>query len=144
MVVGALVFILLLVVLVVLPLWALGLIGQYGVGYGLPVALVLYGGLVIVVLNTCARVTKFERCYGPLSVAASLASLAYLLVLAQHATIQYSSSGGGTVISAMVGYGDFIRLLCIVPAIGVVSGLLMTMQDLYYPGARLPLDFPVK
>jgi hypothetical protein len=143
-VIGVILFVLLLAVLVILPLWLLGIVGQHDVGYGVPSVLVLYGGLAIVVLNTLAWVAKAERIYGPLCIAASLVSLGYLLTLMQYASIQYSTSGGGTAITAAVSYGDFIKLLCIVPAIGLVSGLFMTLQDLFHPKARLPKDFPVK
>jgi hypothetical protein len=143
-VVGSLSLIILAVVIVVLPLWLLGLVGQHGVASSIPTALVLIGGAVIIVLNTSAIVTKFDRVYGPFTAASSAASLVYLLILAQYATIHYSSSGGGTAIAAAVDYSAFIRLLLIVPGLGVVSGVFMTMQDWFFPQKRLPLDFPVK
>lgn len=132
--------VLLLIVLVGIPSAALAYVGSFGIPLPVSIATVVGAGGVIAVLSTAKYIARPTRGYGPLSVATSLASLGYLVVLGLNATYRIGVPGHAASIS--VSYLWLVDLLLLVPAIGLIAGVVTTLEDARRPGERLAYDYP--
>lgn len=137
---GGLLLVPLLVLLVVIPDAALAYLASHGIAWPISRVTVTVGGIAISVLTTARYVFKPTRAYGPLSVATSGASLAYLFVVWLGATYHIAVPNSSVVLT--IGYAELVELLLLVPAIALVAGLVTTIEDLRFPRERLPFDFP--
>ncbi len=136
--IGSLRLVPLLVFYVVIPDLGLQSLQAHGIASGLPFGAVTVFGAVLAVISTVAYVARPTRAYGPLATVSSLGKVVYLLYFAAFATISITISS----IGVQLEFGDLLRLLAIVPAFGVVAGLLTTVEDVRRPGERIPLDYP--
>ena len=137
---GGLRLIPLLVLLVGVPDTALSYLSARGITLPVSVLTVTTGGIAISVLVTARYIFRPTRAYGPLSVLTSGVTLAYLFVLWLGATYHIAVPESSLVLT--IGYAELIALLLIVPALALVAGLVTTIEDLRFPGERLPFDFP--
>ena len=126
--------------LVLLPVAALLYVNARG--YALPISVdaVALWGILLVAIGAAQYVLKPTAAYGPLSILYSAVGLAYLAYAITLSPYRFVLPGGTATIAA--GYATFLELLLIVPALGVLSGLLTTIEDLRWPRERLPFDYP--
>jgi len=142
-VVAVVVCLVLLIVLVFLPVVLLnrlaGLSGQ-GVSFStsLTTSTVIVYGVVVSVLYGLRSALRPTRAYGPLTVLVSLVGIVYLLYLARLAT--FTIGGSDTTIG--LDAAPFVTLLALVPLFGVLSGIVVTVEDFARPGERLRVDYP--
>jgi len=126
--------------LIALPVAALAFVQSRGIALPIsPYAVTVYG-IALIALGAARYVMKPTVAYGPLSVTASAVSLLYLYYAISLSPYRLVIPGGSATVVA--GYTLFLELLMIVPAIGVVVGLLTTLEDYRSPTERLPFDFP--
>jgi hypothetical protein len=137
---GALRLVPLLIVYVVLPNVSLQALQSQGLVSGLPLAQVTVFGAGLAVLSTAAYVVRPTRAYGPLSVVSSLGKVLYLVYFATFAWVALSLSTVGI----QLDFGNLLLLLAVLPVFGIVSGVLITIEDARHPGERLPFDYPVR
>lgn len=127
--------------LVALPVAALTFVSAHGIALPISVAAVIAWGIVLLALGAARYVLKPTPAYGPLSIAVSLVGLLYLLYLSSLSPYRLVIPGGSASIAA--GFAMFLELLMIIPAIGIVVGALITLEDARSPKERLPFDYPV-
>lgn len=130
----------LLVLLVGLPDAILAYLTSWGVALPVSEITVTVAGVVIAVLSTATYIARPTGAYGPLGMATSGVVAVYLLVLWEGASYHLTIPNSSVVLT--IGYADLILLFLIAPAIGIVVGLVTTVEDLRHPGERLPFDFP--
>ena len=130
----------LIVLLVGLPDAALTFLQSRGIQLPLSILTVTVAGLAIAVLSTARYVLKPTRAYGPLSIAVSLVTIAYLLTLYLIGTFVLNLPGHA--ISIGLGVTGIVGLLLLVPAISLLAGIVTTVEDLRAPRERLPFDYP--
>ena len=128
-----------LLLYVALPYFGLAKLSQFGVSTGYSINFIVLAGTGLAILGAAASYARPTRWYGPLSMAASAATIGYLLVLARASTAVISVGHGGTL---TLSYAGMITAFAAVPAIRLVSGLVTTIEDLFRPTERLPYDFP--
>ncbi|MGA3021362.1 MAG: hypothetical protein ABSE66_00940 [Thermoplasmata archaeon] len=126
--------------LVALPVAALTFVNSRGIALPISIFEVEAWGLVLLALGTARYISKPTRAYGPLSVAVSLMALLYLLYALTLSPYRLVIPGGSASVAA--GYSMFLELAMVVPAIGIVVGLLITFEDARSPKERLPFDYP--
>ncbi|HYB77361.1 MAG TPA: hypothetical protein VEE83_01600 [Thermoplasmata archaeon] len=126
--------------LIALPVAALTFVNSHGYAIPISVVAVTAWGAALLAVGAAQYILKPTRAYGPLSIAYSLVGLLYLLYALSLSPYRFSLSGGTASIAAE--YSKFLELLLIVPALGIVAGLLTTIEDARSPGGRLPFDFP--
>jgi hypothetical protein len=126
--------------LVALPAAVLTFVNSRGYAIPISVFAVTAWGVALLVIGAAQYVLKPTRAYGPLSIAYSSVGLLYLYYALSLSPYRVSLSGGTASFAA--GYGTFLEVLMIVPALGIVSGLLTTIEDARSPTERLPFDFP--
>jgi len=139
-VVAALRLIPLFFVLIALPVGVLTFVGSHGIAVPISPAAVEFYGLVVIAILTARYVLKPTAAYGPLSAAASLVSLLFLYYALSLSPYHLTVPGGSASIS--VGYVLFLEILMIIPAFGLVAGILTTIEDVRSPKERLPFDYP--
>lgn len=127
-------------VVVALPVAALSFAESQGVALPISILAVVAWGLALLALGTARYIAKPTRAYGPLSVATSAVSLLFLVYALGLSPYRFDISGGSA--SIVAGYSMFLEVLMIIPAIGVVVGVLTTVEDVRAPRERLPFDFP--
>jgi len=130
----------LLVGLVGLPVAALTLLQSHGISLPVSIVTVTVAGVAISVLSTVRYIVRPTRAYGPVSVATSGVTLAYVLVLLTQST--YRISVPGSTVSIALGYARLLDLILLVPALALVAGLVTTVEDIVAPRERLPFDYP--
>ena len=128
------------VFLVALPVAVLAYVHARGVAIPVSLAAVTTWGLVLLVLSAARYVLKPTGAFGPLSIALSGVFLAYLYYLVLLSPYRFVLPGGGASLAA--GYSMFLEILMIVPAMGILAGILTTVEDVAHPGERLPFDYP--
>lgn len=139
-VIAALRLIPLFFLLIALPVGVLTFVGSHGIAVPISTTAVeVYGFLVIAIL-TARYVLKPTAAYGPLSVTASLVSLLFLYYALSLSPYRLVVPGGSA--SIEIGFALFLELLMIIPALGVVAGVLTTIEDVRSPRERLPFDYP--
>ncbi len=126
--------------LVALPVAALTFVDSRGIAVPISTNAVIVWGFLLLGLGTARSILKPTRAYGPLSVATSLVSILYLLYLIALSPYRLVVPGGSASIAA--GYSMFLELALIVPAVGLIAGLLTTVEDVRAPTERLPFDYP--
>lgn len=137
--VGGLRFIPLLLVWVVLPYGALRGLDSLGATSSLNLTTIELVGTLLAALSCIRYVLKPTLAFGPIGVVGSAITAVYLYVLSQSARF---SVGGPSGVGIALEYGPILRLLAIVPILGVVAALVTTAEDLARPGERLPFDYP--
>ncbi len=130
----------LFVLLVGLPLAGLAFLSDHGIALPIASVTVTGFGLAIAVLAALRSILRPSRAYGPVAIAASATSLAYLLVLLAQATYHIAVPNSSVTVTLDV--ARFLALLLIVPAFGLASALVTTIEDLRHPAERLPFDYP--
>ncbi len=124
---------------VLVPYLGLTELSRFGISTHYTLGLVIVAGIVLAVLGALRTYYRPTRAYGPLSIAASVGAIIYLLYLAHASTISLPI-GGNAVIS--LGYANLLLLFAVVPLIRIGSGVSTTLEDLLRPGERLPFDYP--
>lgn len=127
-------------VLIALPVAALTFVQSRGISLPISTYAVTVWGIVILGIGAARYVLKPTRAYGPLSIAASGATLLYLYYALTLSPYRLTIPGGSATVIA--GYALFLELLMIVPALGIASGVLTTIEDARSRTERLPFDFP--
>jgi len=125
---------------VALPVAVLAYVHSRGVAIPISIEAVTTWGLVLLVLSAARYVLKPTVAFGPLSVALSGVFLAYLYYLVLLSPYRFVIPGGSASLAA--GYSMFLEILMIVPALGILAGILTTVEDVAHPGERLPFDYP--
>lgn len=128
------------VVLITVPVAVLTYVHSRGIAIPVSVAAVTTWGIVILALGAARYVLKPTVAYGPLSILVSGAFLAYLYYLVLLSPYRFVVPGGTASIAA--DYSMFLELLMIVPAVGILAGVLTTIEDVAHPKERLPFDYP--
>ncbi len=130
----------LIVVLVGLPVAGLAFLQSHGISLPISYWTVAGFGFAIAVLVAVRSVLKPTAAYGPAAIATSGATLAYLLVLFLQAT--YHIAIPNSTVTLSVDVARLLVLLMLVPAFGIVAGVVTTVEDARHPAERLPFDFP--
>jgi hypothetical protein len=130
----------LLILFVGLPVAVLDYLSSRQISLPVSVATVEAFGVAIAVLSTARYIAKPTRAYGPVSMATSAVTIAYLVTLWLQATYRISVPSSAVTLS--VGYAGLIDLLLVVPALALLAGLITTVEDVRSPKERLPFDFP--
>lgn len=126
--------------LIALPIAALNFASSHGIALPISTYAVTFWGLALIALGTARYIARPTVLFGPLSIATSLAGLLYLAYAVSLSPYRVTLPGGSASVAA--GYATFFELVTIVPAIGIVVGLLTTIEDARSPTERLPFDFP--
>lgn len=126
--------------LIALPVAALNFASSKGIALPLSTSAVTLWGLVLIALGAARYVLKPTPAFGPISIAASAAVLAYLLYAISLSPYRLTIPGGSA--SVVAGYSMFLEFVLIVPAIGILVGILVTIEDARSRTERLPFDFP--
>ncbi len=129
-----------IVLLVGLPVAALGYLQTHSVALPIPIGTVTVFGFVLSILFAVRYVAKPTRLYGPMTMVTSGVGLLYLWLLYTQSTYTFSIPNA----TASIGltYADLVALLMVVPVLKIVSGAVTTVEDLRAPTERLPYDFP--
>jgi hypothetical protein len=130
----------LVVVLVGLPVAALTYLQSRSLSLPVSVDTVMAYGIALCAISTARYIAKPTRAYGPISVASSVVTLAFLVTLLLQSTYNFGVPQTSAVISLT--YRDLIEVLLAVPVFSLAAGLVTTIQDLRSPYERLPFDFP--
>jgi hypothetical protein len=126
--------------LIALPVAALDFASSRGVSLPISTAAVAIGGLALLALGTARYIAKPTRAFGPLSIAYSLAGVVYLLYAISRSPYRLVIPGGSATVVA--GYSTFLELMLIAPVLGIVAGILTTIEDARSPTERLVFDYP--
>lgn len=130
----------LLILLVVIPVAILDYLASKQISLPVAVATVEAFGVAIAVMSTARYLAKPTRAYGPVSMATSVVTLAYLFALWLQATYRVSVPKSAVTVS--IGYAGLIDILLLIPALALVAGLITTVEDLRSPMERLPFAYP--
>lgn len=130
----------LIVVLVGIPVALLTFLSAQGLHLPISILTVTIAGFAIAVLSTARYILKPTGAYGPLSMALSAVTIAYLLTFFFAVTLVFGLPQHG--ISIGIGVDGLIGLLLLVPAFGLAAGLVTTIEDVRSPRERLPFDYP--
>jgi hypothetical protein len=128
-------------VFVGVPLALIPLLQAHGIEPGGdPAVLAVLGG-VFAFFEGARFVAKPTRMYGPFSVISTGTFVAWLvyLYLSSRITLSFISN-----VTIVVGFNLLLLLFAIVPALTLVAAVITTIEDLRYPGERMPFDFPVR
>jgi hypothetical protein len=136
--IGSLRLIPLVIAYIVLPNLAIQQLQGYGVVSGIPSATLFGFGILLAALSTAAYVARPSGAYGPLATLSSVAKVVYLVYLSGFAWVAIAVSNVGVQLQ----FGNLLLLLAVVPAFGVVAGIVTTVEDARHPGERLPFDYP--
>ncbi|HKS59186.1 MAG TPA: hypothetical protein VJS68_00215 [Thermoplasmata archaeon] len=128
-----------LLILVAAPAYLLQRLAEFGVSSPVSLPLVAGGGTTLAILGAARYGLKPSRLYGPISVAASVAAIVYLLAVAPRANLAVPLGNG---LSAGVGFGLLVEWLILPVGLSLVAGLVTTIEDLARPKERLPFDYP--
>lgn len=137
---GALRLIPLAILLIGLPVAVLSYLSAHQISLPVSIVTVTTFGIAIVALSTARYISKPTSAYGPVSMATSAVTLAYLFTLWLEATYRIAVPNSAVTVS--IGYGELIDLLLLIPALALIAGLITTVEDLRSPRERLPFDFP--
>lgn len=127
-------------VLVILPVAALTFVHSKGVAVPISTLAVTEWGILLVALGAARYILRPTRAFGPVSIAASAVALLYLVYAVSLSPYRLTIPGGSASIAA--GYALFLELLMIIPAIGIVVGVLVTAEDARSPSERLIFEYP--
>jgi len=127
-------------VLIAIPAAALTFVNSHGVSLPISVYSVTVFGIALLAIGAAQYVLKPTVAYGPLTVAYSSVVIVYLYYASTLSPYHLSVPGGTASIAA--GFALFLYLLMVVPAFGVIAGVLTTVEDVRDPRERLPFDFP--
>lgn len=136
---GAGVFVGLLLVWVVLPLSLLNLVESHGGVSALSVPLLMTVGVGLAGLGALRYVLRPTPAFGPVAALSSVILIVYLFTLAAAAHLTFAVSGQTSV---TIDYGTILELLAIVPLFGLAAALVTTAEDLFRPGERVRVDYP--
>jgi len=128
-------------ILIAIPAAALSYLSSRGIALPISVFEVTLWGALLLALGAAQYILKPTVAYGPTSIAYSAVALAYLYYVVTISPYRFTLPGGSASIAA--GYSSFLELLMIVPAIGVLVGILTTVEDVRSPSERLPFDYPI-
>ncbi len=131
---------LVLVPVVALPSW-LRLPPGDSAAWSVGASTLILWGTLLALLYGAKVVSRPTRLFGPLIVAASGAALLYLVSILPLADVTLARAGASPLILT-IGYGPFLLLAMVVPSLKILSGLLVTLEDVRYPGSRISREFP--
>lgn len=126
--------------LIALPVAALSFANSRGIALPISTYAVTVWGIALISLGAARYILKPTRAYGPVSIAASAVVLVYLLYLLSLSPYRLTIPGGSASLAA--GYTSFLEIALIMPAIGIVVGILVTIEDAGSRTERLLFDFP--
>jgi len=126
--------------LIALPVAALSFASARGIALPISTYAVTVWGIALMSLGAARYILKPTRAFGPVSIAASAVALVYLVYALSLSPYRLTVPGGSASIAA--GYATFLELVMIVPAIGILVGILITIQDAGSRTERLLFDFP--
>jgi hypothetical protein len=126
--------------LIALPVAAITFLNSRGIAVPITAYAVTVWGIALIALGAARYVLKPTAAFGPLTIAISGVSLLYLYYAIQLSPYRFVVPGG--TVSVAAGYSTFLELVMIVPALGVVVGILTTIEDSRSRTERLPFDFP--
>lgn len=123
---------------VVIPLVGLNYLAQLGLKTGYSLTFIAIAGIILAALGAARSFYRPTAAYGPLSIAQSLGTVVYLLVLAHGSTLSVSFNSATLTLE----YAGLILAFALVPVIRAGSGVVTTIEDLARPKERLPFDYP--
>ena len=123
---------------VAVPVAVLAYVQSRGVAIPVSIAAVTTWGLALMVLSAVRYVAKPTVAYGPLSIVISGVFFAYVYYLILLSPYRFILPGGSASLAA--GYSMFLEILLIVPALGILAGIMTTVEDVAHPKERLPFD----
>lgn len=126
--------------LIALPVAALSFVASRGISLPISTGAVTVWGLALIALGTARYILKPTPAFGPVSIAASFVALLYLVYAVSLSPYRLGLPGGSASVAA--GYSMFLELVMIVPVIGIVVGILVTIEDSRSRTERLLFDFP--
>jgi len=126
--------------LVALPVTVLTFVHSRGVALPISTFAVTAWGLALIAFGTARYILRPTRAYGPISIAASLVALLYLVYALSLSPYRLVVPGGSA--SIVAGYSLFLELVMIVPVIGILVGIVVTIEDARSGTERLTFDFP--
>jgi hypothetical protein len=129
---------LLLVAIVVVPWYALNVLSGYGVGTPVPFLGLALLGVAFAGLGAARYISRPTRAFGPMTIAASLVSFAYLLYLIPIATVGFQHAND---VSVAINFGRFLQYCLIAPLFGLASGAVTTYEDFARPNERINYEY---
>jgi len=129
---------LLLLAIVVLPWYLLQLVSGFGVGTPIPFLGIAVLGVAFAGLGAARYVSRPTRAFGPITVAASIVSVVYLLYLIPIATIGFQHADN---VSVAIDFGRFLRYCLIAPLFGIAAGAVTTYEDFARPRERINYEY---
>jgi hypothetical protein len=139
--IGVLVFVLLAIVCVGLPEYALQQLHLVGATSQVTSTQVAFGGLILSALWAVTYVLRPTGAYGAAGMARAAATSAYFLLLAPFASVTLPI---GHSLTATISYGDLLLVLAILPVFGFVGSLLVLLSDRHDLDTRLRLEYPAR
>ncbi|MGA8709729.1 MAG: hypothetical protein ACLP8Y_08270 [Thermoplasmata archaeon] len=126
--------------LIILPVAALTFVNAHGIALPISTLAVSEWGIALIALGAARYILRPTRAFGPVSIVASGVALLYLLYAVSLSPYRLTIPGGSASIAA--GYALFLELMMIIPAIGILVGALVTVEDATGHTERLVFDFP--
>ena len=126
--------------LIALPAAALTFIASRGFAVPISVFAVTVWGALLLAIGVAQYISKPTPAYGPVSILYSSVALAYLAYAVVLSPYRFVLPGGTASVAA--GYSLLLEILMIVPALGILAGVLTTVEDARDPEERLPFDYP--
>ncbi|MGI0132492.1 MAG: hypothetical protein ACREDK_05300 [Thermoplasmata archaeon] len=139
LVVGAIRLAVAVIVLIGVPLEAIGWAAAHGVSTSIAPTTVASVGVALAVLGAVRSIARPTGAFGPISMMTSAVAVLYLWSLSMVAEASVTLGGHG---SLTFGFGELLRLLVIVPGIGILAAAVTTIEDLAHPGERVRIDYP--
>ena len=137
---GTVRFVILVIVLVVIPVAALDVLHSLSIALPIPVETEAFYGVLLSALLAARYVVRPTRAYGPVSMAAALVSILFLITLLLQPP--YSLAVPQTPVTITIGFEAILLLLLLIPVLTLAAGAVTTVEDLRSPGERLEFDFP--
>ena len=129
---------LLLIAIVVVPWYLLNTLSGFGIGTPVPFVGLAVLGVAFAALGAVRYVSRPTRAFGPMTIAASLVSFAYLLYLIPIASIGFNHADN---VSVAINFGRFLQYCLLAPAFGMAAGAVTTYEDFARPNERINYEY---
>lgn len=137
---GTVRFVVLVIVLVVIPVAALDVLHSLSIALPISVETEAFYGVLISALLAARYVVRPTRAYGPVTIAAALASILFLITLLLEPP--YTLAVPQTPVTITIAFDAILLLLLLIPVLTLAAGAVTTVEDVRSPGERLEFDFP--